>query len=102
MDSSLRKLTIICPRVLDSNFLDVLDSIEDLPGYTVVDALGRGPTTEQLSQREQVKGAMDAIMAIMILPQSQLDSVLSAVASSFAHTHISYWVEPVLDFARLQ
>lgn len=102
MDSPIRKLTLNCPRVLEPTFLDMLDSLEDLPGYTILHAFGRGSSIDQLNQREQVRGAMDTLMVIMVLPQSQIDQILSAVASNFSHTQISYWVEPVLDFARLQ
>jgi nitrogen regulatory protein PII len=102
MDSTLRKLTLTCPQVLESAFLDMLDSLENLPGYTILNALGRGSTIDQLNQQEKVIGAMNTLMIIFILPESQIDQILSAVATNFSHTQITYWVEPVLDFARLQ
>ena len=102
MDSTLRKLTLTCPQVLESAFLDMLDSLENLPGYTILNALGRGSTIDQLNQQEKVIGAMNTLMIIFILPESQIDQILSVVATNFSHTQITYWVEPVLDFARLQ
>ena len=102
MDSTIRKLTLICPQVLQPTFLDMLDNLENLPGYTILNALGRGSSIDQMNQQEKVIGAMNTLMVIMILPESQIDEVLSSVTSNFSHTQISYWVEPVLDYARLQ
>lgn len=102
MDAPLRKLTIICPRKAAPTLADLLDAMTPpLPGYTMIDAEGRGLSARLPSAAEQVRGAMQAAMFILILPPADIDRVTEAVRRGCPRPQIAYWVEPVADYGRL-
>ena len=102
MGASLRKLTIICPREVESVLADALDTMEPrLPGYTMLEAHGRGGAMQPATAVERVRGAMRMAMFILILPQERIGDVTEMIRRAFPRPQISYWVEPVEDFGRL-
>ncbi|MEZ5921183.1 MAG: DUF3240 family protein [Parvularculaceae bacterium] len=102
MGASLRKLTIICPREIEAPMSDALDAIDPpLPGYTVLEAHGRGPTMKPATASERVRGALRMSLFIIILPAETAAEVLGAVRAACPRPQISYWIEPVEDFGRL-
>ncbi|MEZ6000921.1 DUF3240 family protein [Hyphomonas sp.] len=103
MDSPLRKLTLVCPRSIEPTLLDTLDGLDPpLPGYTSHDGLGRGSSMDLASTAEKVKGAMKIFTVQMVLPENVIPMVLEAVRQACPRRQISYWIEPILDFGRLQ
>ena len=103
MDTSLRKLTLACPRSLETAVLDVLDNMEPpLPGFSLIPAKGRGADIDLMSVSERVQGAGNIVLIQIILSETGIQSVLDTIRKSCGRAHISYWVEPVLDFGRLQ
>jgi len=103
MDSPLRKLTLAIPKQIKGTILDVLDDMEPaLQGYSLISAQGRGPLEELGSQAEKVLGASNVVLILVILPDVRIQMVLGAVLEACQRPNISYWVEPVLDFGRLQ
>ncbi|PWE17793.1 hypothetical protein DDZ18_09065 [Marinicauda salina] len=102
MVAPLRKLTLICPREIKQTIADALDAVEPaLPGFTVIDAEGRGPEAELASASERVRGAMRAAMFQIVLPADQVAGVLDALAKECRRPQLAYWTEPVEDFGRL-
>ena len=102
MGASLRKLTIICPREIEAVMADALDAIEPhLPGYTMIEAHGRGPTMQPATSAERVRGALRTAMFILILPAECIVEVTEAIRLAVPRPQIAYWVEPVEDFGRL-
>jgi len=102
MGQTIRKLTIICPRELEATMADALEAIEPrLPGYTVIEASGRGGAMQEASAAERVRGALRMAMFILILPDERLDATTEAVRTACPRPQIAYWVEPVEDFGRL-
>ena len=103
MDAPLRKLTLVCPKSIEPTLLDTLDGlVPELPGYTSQDGLGRGRSMDLASTAEKVKGAMKIFSVLIILPENHIPAVLEAVRVACPRRQISYWIEPVLDFGRLQ
>lgn len=103
MDTSLCKLTLSCPKSGAVSIIDALDDLQPaLPGYTLLDGQGRGPSLDYSSASEEVQGAARIVMIIIVLPADQIDDVLSMIRESYRRPQLSYWVEPVLDFGRLQ
>jgi nitrogen regulatory protein PII len=103
MDTPLRKLTLTCPKAGAISILDALDDIEpNLPGYTFIDGQGRGPQLDYMNASEKVQGAMRVVLIVIILPESQIEDVLAVVKAVYHRPQLSYWVEPVLDFGKLQ
>lgn len=101
MDAPLRKLTIVCPRKVVATLADALDAMTPPPGYTLVEAEGRGPSVHMHSAGERVRGAMHATMFILILPKDDIAKVTEAVRKDCPRPQIAYWVEPVEDYGRL-
>lgn len=103
MDTSLRKLTLAIPKAIKATIFDVLDDMTPaLKGYSFLSAQGRGSGEELTSGPEKVLGASNMILIMLILPEAQISTVLETIRSVCARPKISYWVEPVLDFGRLQ
>ena len=103
MDTPLRKLTLVCPKDIEPTLLDALDGIvPELPGYTILEGMGRGSTMHLASTAEKVKGAMRIFTVQMILPEARITDVLETLRHACSRRQISYWVEPALDFGRLQ
>ncbi|PQA86474.1 DUF3240 family protein [Hyphococcus luteus] len=102
MDAPLRKLTIVCPREVEAVLADALDAMEpSVPGYTLVEAHGRGAAMHSASAVEKVRGALRTAMFILILPRERVEDVTETVRGACPRPQISYWVEPVEDFGRL-
>ncbi|WP_375203531.1 DUF3240 family protein [Hyphococcus sp.] len=102
MGTPLRKLTIVCPREIEAVLADALDAIEPpLPGYTIIEAHGRGGAMQPASAVERVRGALRTAMFILILAQDRVESVTEAVRIASPRQQIAFWVEPVEDFGRL-
>lgn len=103
MDTSLRKLTLVCPKVAGTTILDCLDNVQPkLAGYSFFTGQGRGEHLDLLSASEKVQGSMPVMMIVMILPEERIEHLLAEIKKAYRRPQISYWVEPVLDFARLQ
>lgn len=102
MVAPLCKLSIVGPRELRPVIADALDAIEPaLPGYTVMEAEGHGPDTSLATAAEKVRGAMRAVLFLLILPQDRVDSVLAALAARCQRRQLAFWTEPVTDYGRL-
>lgn len=103
MASSIRKLTLVCPKEIEPVIADLLsDYGTALPAYTSFDARGRGSTMNLASASEKVIGAMRTVIFMMVLPAQEIDGILSMVKTTVPNPQISYWVEPVEDFGRLK
>ncbi len=98
----IRKLTIVCPREVEAVLADALDAMEPaLPGYTVIEASGRGRAMEKAGAEERVRGALRITMFIIVLPQSRIGVVTETIRIACPRPQIAYWVEPIEDFGRL-
>ncbi len=103
MDTPLRKLTLTCPKAGAVSILDALDDIEPkILGYTFIDGQGRGPHLDYVNASEKVQGAMRVVLIVMVLPEEQIESVLAMIKEVYRRPQLSYWVEPILDFGKLQ
>ncbi|MAK64577.1 MAG: hypothetical protein CMF75_07560 [Maricaulis sp.] len=102
MGSTLCKLSVTAPRDIQSALADILDDLPDqVPGYTMLEAEGRGADMALASAAERVRGAMRAVQFVMILPRDEVSGVLDAIAQHCPRRQIAYWIEPVEEFGRL-
>lgn len=103
MGATLRKLSLNFPKAIEATVLDALEELEPpLSGYTCLEAAGRGASISLASAQERVRGAMWVLRVEVILPEEQIEAVLSQIAQAVETPQISFWVEPILDFGRLQ
>lgn len=103
MASTLRKLTLAFPRSIEASILDVLDDMEPpLQGYSFISAKGRGADMNLKAVSERVQGAGNILLVQIILMEHDISAVLENIRVTCGRPNISYWVEPILDFGRLQ
>ncbi|EAP90309.1 hypothetical protein OA2633_11430 [Oceanicaulis alexandrii HTCC2633] len=102
MGPSLCKLSLVCPRDIKTALADILDDLTDaVPGYTMLPCEGRGADMHLASAGERVRGAMQAVQFLMILPRGDVETILDTVAARCPRRQIAYWIEPVEEFGRL-
>lgn len=102
MGAPLRKLTVLCPKEIEAVMADALDALEPrLPGYTVLDAQGRGANLQPVTAGERVRGARRMAMFVLVLPEARVADVTEAIRIACPRPQIAYWTEPVEDFGRL-
>ena len=103
MDAPLRKLTLAFPKNIEASILDVLDAMEPpLQGYSFMTAKGRGPDMQLNAVSERVQGAGNIVLVKIIVPGDDIGVILETIRIKCGRPNISYWVEPILDFGRLQ
>ena len=102
MVAPICKLTIVCPRKVAATLADALDAMDPPPpGYTMIEAEGRGASASLPSTAERVRGAIHATMFLLILPRDEVDRITETVRRDCPRPQIAYWVEPVEDYGRL-
>lgn len=103
MDTALRKLTLVCPARIETALVDCLDGLDPaLRGYTILRGEGRGASADLPTTAERVRGAMQVITVQIVLPNERISPLLEAVAVACPRPNLAYWIEPILDFGRLQ
>ncbi|MBY9068212.1 DUF3240 family protein [Hyphomonas sp. WL0036] len=103
MDTTLRKLTLVAPALIQVTLMDCLDAIEPaLAGYTVLTGEGRGDGADLPTAAERVRGAMRVVTVLMVVPEREIAPILEAVRQACPRPNIAYWVEPILEFGRLK
>lgn len=103
MGTTLRKLSLNFPKAIEATLLDALDDLDPpLSGYSFMEGSGRGASISLASAQERVRGAMRVVRVEIILPEEQIETVLAQIAQAVETPQIAFWVEPILDFGRLQ
>lgn len=93
---SLTKLTLSCPKALADAVVEfLLESGLDANGFTTLSASGHGADFTTASLREKVRGSIDAVLVILILPSVNLAPLLDEMRGRFRSPHMHYWTEPV-------
>jgi hypothetical protein len=92
----LTKLVLSCPRAMADAVVEfLLDSEWDTNGFTTVDAAGHGADFAHASLREKVRGSIDTVLVILILPGANVPPLLEQLRGQFRSAQMQYWTEPV-------
>ncbi len=92
----LTKLVLSCPRALADTVVEfLLESDWDSNGFTTVEAAAHGADFVNASLREKVRGSMDTMLVILILPASHVAPLLEEMRGRFRAPQMHYWTEPV-------
>jgi hypothetical protein len=92
----LTKLVLSCPRgLVDAVVESLLESEWGTSGFTTMDAAGHGADFTNASLREKVRGSVDAVLVILILPAANVSPMLDELRGQFRTGKIHYWTEPV-------
>jgi len=86
----------VLPVELEDEMIDLLRALPDVvSGYSLLPAEGFGATTELTTMLEQVRGRSSQRMVQVLLHQTQVDAVLTALRSALPTPRIAWWVTPV-------
>lgn len=90
------KLTLSCPAALGEQIVEYLLASEWLEsGFTTIAAQGHGRDFAQASLREKVRGRVDYLNILAVVPTESLAPLLDALRARFRNPHMVYWTEPV-------
>lgn len=91
------KLNLSCPRSLGDQLTEfLLDRLDG--GFTTLNAHGHGRDFSAATLAEQVRGHVDVMLVMAIMPAADVASLLAELKSRFPSPHLVYWTEPVTDF----
>ena len=93
------KLNLACPAVLGEQLVEYLLESEWLDGgFTTLATHGHGGDFVQASLREKVRGRVQSLTVVAILPAENVAPLLAALRGRFRNPHLVWWTEPVLGF----
>jgi hypothetical protein len=99
---TLIKLTLACPQSLAEQMVEfLLDSPWLQEGFTTIAGSGHGADFASASLREKVRGRVDVMLVMTVMPAAQLPSLLAALREQFKAPHTRYWTEPIQEFGDL-
>lgn len=102
MDESLCKLTLAyAPKAEAELVALLLDAEPPLDGFFTWRADGHGLDFAAASLGERVRGRVTRGMLVLVLPRIRVEPLLERIRLNSALTGLSYWVEPVEQYARL-
>ena len=90
------KLTLSCPTALGEQVAEYLLSVEWLEaGFTTFAGQGHGRDFSQASLREKVRGRVEVLNIVALLPAANVAPLLEALRARFRNPQMTYWTEPV-------
>lgn len=90
------KLTLSCPAMLGEQVVEYLLISELLEaGLTTFAAQGHGRDFAQASLREKVRGRVDVLNIVALLPAANVAPLLDALRARFRNPQMTYWTETV-------
>lgn len=73
-----------------------------VPGFTTWDAEGHGFGFSKATTSERVRGRVRRTLITAVLPRADADRVLNEIAKQVPIAHLTFWIERVERFGRLQ
>ncbi|HMN36162.1 MAG TPA: DUF3240 family protein [Hyphomicrobium sp.] len=73
-----------------------------ITGFTTWSVEGRGFTFTGASVDERVRGSVRRQMITAVLARETMTRLLAAIEEKAPMPHLTYWVEPVESFGRMQ
>jgi hypothetical protein len=91
------KLNLSCPRALGEQLVEyLLDRLEG--GFTTLHGHGHGGDFSGASLAEKVRGHVDVLLVMAILPAADVAPLMAEIKTRFPSPQLVYWTEPVADF----
>lgn len=79
----------------------MLASDPPIQGFTTWTAEGHGENFSNVTDAERVRGRVDRSVFNVILAPSRARSLLNRLAQEAPLAHMTYWIEPILEFGRM-
>lgn len=90
------KLTLSCPAMLGEQVAEYLLASEWLQaGFTTFAGQGHGRDFSQASLREKVRGQVEVLSIVALVPAANITPLLDALRARFRNPQMTYWIEPV-------
>ncbi len=94
-------LTIVFPKSLEENVIDLLLLHPDLAGgFTTLNVEGHGSGATYRTVFEQVRGRTRHVQMQIVLARSDADMLLNHMKAGLPNREIAYWITPVMEFGR--
>lgn len=100
MNTSVRLVLVFPPR-LEAALTEAIASDARFPGYTLLHAEGHASDFAHASVAEQVRGRIQKRVLWMLLPQRQVEDVLTLLRAQVDVHDVRWWLEPVLAMGNL-
>lgn len=103
MDQSACKLTLIYPPASEEQLVELMmNSDPPLPGFTSWRGEGHGHSFSKASLSERVRGRVARGMLVAVVPRCRLAVILEEIRTKAKVSELTYFVEPIEDFGRLE
>lgn len=73
-----------------------------VPGFTTWEAEGHGFGFANATMSERVRGRVKRTVITAVVARAEADFILGEIAEQAPIAHLTYWLEPVERFGRLQ
>ncbi|MBI3343423.1 MAG: DUF3240 family protein [Gammaproteobacteria bacterium] len=99
MNSPDRCLTLIVPKALEENILDLLLEHETLAGgFITSEVEGHGRNVTYQSMAEKVRGRAHRVEIQIIMHHADAQTLLRDIKQALPRTNIVYYMTPVTEF----
>lgn len=103
MDKSLCKFTLICPVAGFERIVELMLTLDPpITGFTTWNVEGHGFSFSGASVDERVRGSVRRQMITTVLARETATKLLTEIEEKAALPHLTYWIEPVESFGRMQ
>ncbi len=73
-----------------------------IPGFTTWDAEGHGFGFASATVSERVRGRVKKNLITAVIERAEAENLLQIIAQKVPVPHLTFWIEPVERFGRLQ
>lgn len=103
MDQCACKLMLVYPPDAEDALVELMLTAEPpLTGFTTVMVDGHGHDFHTATVRERVRGRVKRGVMTLVVPRARVVPLLEDICARAAIAGLTYWVEPVEAFGRLQ
>jgi hypothetical protein len=103
MDKFLCKLTFVCPPDSADRIVELMLSLDPpIPGFTTWDVEGHGFGFAGATVSERVRGRIKKNLITAVIERADAERLLQIVAQKAPVPHLTFWIEPIERFGRLQ
>lgn len=93
------RLTLIAPKALEENLLDLLLEHPALvSGFTTSEVEGHGRSITYQSNAEKVRGRALRVRMQIIMPHADVQILLQEIRQALPRANIVYYLTPVMEF----
>lgn len=101
MNSRHVRLTLVFPPALESNIVQILSSIPQAPGFTILRAEGHGHDFSNATTAEIVRGRIEQRVLWILTDDDMCTALLRTLKEQIPSTQVIWWIDALIDAGRL-